>query len=366
MNKYPALVLILLFFLHCFAYASVPGAVSKTSNAASPENFFIIVPVPLYSPETGWALNISSAYLYRTEPDDPATTPSIIQASFIYSEKRQSDNYIEINHYLKGNEYTFKSILQYRKYPDKFFGTGNNTLPDASENYTVEYSYLLAEAYKKIIPGFYAGARYIFQNNNMLEVVPSGLLSSSPGSEGLRQSGAGVLLKWDTRDYVYYATDGALHQVSLMSFGPGIGSQNIFNKFEADFRWFFKTFDGQSGSVHSYTVLSDGDVPFFFMPSIGGDKMLRGYFKGRFRERNMLALQVEYHFHLSNLFILTLHGATGEVMNKLTDFSTAGLKFSAGAGIRFMLEPKDRLTARLDIGFTPDSMGVYLLAGEAY
>lgn len=347
-------------------FSSDTSPVSITTNASADSNFFVVVPIPLYSPETGWAININSAYLYRTEPADRDTTPSIIQVSLIYSEKKQSDDYIEINHYLKGNEYMIKGILQYKKYPDKFFGIGNSTLPDLSENYTVEYEYFLAEGYKKIIPGLYAGLRYVFQNNAMLEILPSGLMAAAPGSRGLRQSGAGILLKWDTRDYVYYATDGALHQISFLSFGPGLGSQNIFNKFEADFRWFFKTFENQSGSVQAYAALSGGDVPFFFMPYIGGDKMLRGYYKGRFRENNMISLQAEYHFHLFDLFILTLHAAAGEVMSELTDFSTSGLKYSAGAGLRFILEPKDKLTARFDIGFTPDSMGVYLMAGEAY
>lgn len=359
-------VLIIFLFFSEFIYALEEDFAAATINAASASNFFVIVPIPLYSPETGWAININSAFLYRSEPDDKDTTPSIVQVSLIYSEKKQSDDYLEINHYLKGNEYVFKGILQYKKYPDKFFGTGNYTLPDVSENYTVEYEYFLAEGYKKIIPGLYAGLRYVFQNNAMLEMQPSGLVSLTPGSEGLRQSGAGLLLKWDTRDFVYYATEGALHQISILSFGPGIGSQNIFNKFEADFRWFFKTFENQSGSVQAYAALSGGDVPFFFMPFIGGDKMLRGYYKGRYRENNMISLQAEYHFHLFNLFILTLHAAAGEVMGEFTDFSTSGMKYSAGAGLRFILEPKDRLTARLDIGFTPDSMGVYLMAGEAY
>ncbi len=363
--KLISLVLSFLAFT-CFVFASETDAVSSTKNGTADSNFFVIVPIPLYSPETGWALNINSAYLYRTEPEDKDTTPSIIQVSLVYSEKNQTDDYLEINHYLKGNEYIFKGILQYKKYPDSFFGTGNYTLPGDSEKYTIEYEYFMAESYKKIVPGFYAGLRYVFQNNALLEVEPSGLLAQAPGRRGLRQSGAGLLLKWDTRDYVYYATDGALHQVSFLSFGPGIGSQNIFNKFEADFRWFFPAFEGQSGSVHAYAALSGGDVPFFFMPFIGGDKMLRGYFKGRFRDKNMIALQAEYHFHLSELFIITIHAATGEVMKEVTDFSTSGLKFSAGAGLRFVLEPKDRLTARLDLGFTPDSMGVYLMAGEAY
>mgnify|MGYP000077960924 CR=1 FL=1 len=63
---------------------------------------------------------------------------------------------------------------------------------------------------------------------------------------------------------------------------------------------------------------------------------------------------------------LVLFAGYGGVSDGIGSFSTGDFKISAGSGLRFFIDPKDRLSVRLDFGWGSDGMSVYILAGEAY
>ena len=98
---------------------------------------------------------------------------------------------------------------------------------------------------------------------------------------------------------------------------------------------------------------------------------MRGYYSGRFRDRNQLATQVEYRmlplpFNFTKRWGAAVFGGTGTVFNSFNTFSTKNFVWSGGAGLRFLIFPKKDIFTRLDVAFTKEGKGFYIFIGEAF
>jgi hypothetical protein len=56
----------------------------------------------------------------------------------------------------------------------------------------------------------------------------------------------------------------------------------------------------------------------------------------------------------------------GEVAHTAGEFTTAGIHFTFGPGIRLMIIPKQHLDVRLDYGISSDSHELYFSVLEAF
>ncbi|HKI45837.1 MAG TPA: hypothetical protein VKA08_10955, partial [Balneolales bacterium] len=95
-------------------------------------------------------------------------------------------------------------------------------------------------------------------------------------------------------------------------------------------------------------------------------EIMRGYYKGRYRDRNAAQAQVAFRQHLTGRFGLCLFAAAGQVWPNIKSIGLKDLKWAAGGGLRFNLNPNDPINLRLDVGFGEHVMGYYLTLGEAF
>jgi outer membrane protein assembly factor BamA len=109
-----------------------------------------------------------------------------------------------------------------------------------------------------------------------------------------------------------------------------------------------------------------GQVPFLDMSNVGNDDMLRGYPKNRFRDANFLGTQVEYRFPLFWRFGGVAFAGAGDVFKEHRDLSMQDLKYSVGAGLRFVVNPAERLNIRLDYGYGKEGGYFYFVVAEAF
>jgi hypothetical protein len=56
----------------------------------------------------------------------------------------------------------------------------------------------------------------------------------------------------------------------------------------------------------------------------------------------------------------------GDVTPELSALRLTELKYSIGAGVRFVLDAKEKLNVRMDIGFGKDTAGLYFAIEEAF
>jgi len=116
--------------------------------------------------------------------------------------------------------------------------------------------------------------------------------------------------------------------------------------------------------------LTGGRSPFYLLPQLGSDEMMRGYYSGRYRDRNYIAGQTELRYRINNRFGLVGFVGTGEVFH--TNFGFAQLKPNYGGGLRYFFDIEKGLAIRLDYGVgqrpagEPRESGFYIALGQSF
>jgi hypothetical protein len=134
-----------------------------------------------------------------------------------------------------------------------------------------------------------------------------------------------------------------------------------------DVRKYFSFSPAQVLGLEARVVLETGNPPFWAMSLLGGDSIMRGYYLGRYRDRNMICWQAEYRWTPA-VWRLGAVGflGFGEVADKVANFKLSDFKYSVGFGLRYILNKEQNINIRLDFGFGSGAFGVYVTGGEAF
>ena len=362
-------ILIVLFLRPLFPF-SHRQTESKTDAAPQKTSSFIIIPIVYYSPETRLAGGVGGLYTFRPKGTEPQDRPSALSFVALYTQNKQFTINMKPEIYLKRETYFLTGNLEISRYPNKFFGIGNDTPDSFEESYAPHQVSLEAAVWKKIIPrhNVYAGLVYNFDHYRFEDFEPSGRLITGdiPGSRGGTTSGLGLLLKWDDRDNVFTPRRGRQFSLSASLYNSLFASDYNYAKILLDLRKFFPMFGSHVLAFQGVLRTTAGNVPVMALPKIGSDSVMRGYYSGRYRDKTMAAVQAEYRFPVWWRFGLVAFGGFGDVAKDFGHLAPSRFKFSAGWGIRFKVNPKEGATLRLDFGYGKGVSGMYLTAGEAF
>ena len=107
-------------------------------------------------------------------------------------------------------------------------------------------------------------------------------------------------------------------------------------------------------ALRAAAVLTDADegreVPFFYLPTLGGSHMLRGFRVFRFRDRNSMVLTAEYRWEAWWALDGALFVDAGKVAANRRDLTLRDLDVSYGVGFR--VHSNSAFAARLDLAFS--------------
>jgi len=164
-----------------------------------------------------------------------------------------------------------------------------------------------------------------------------------------------VSLTSDTRNHRSFPTSGHVFRAQMTSFwdqSTSVG-QFTFRQYEAEGLQFLPMWTDRNWvlAFHGWIVWSDvpegNQVPFYLLPSLGGNNSLRSYTDYRFHDQNLLLTNVESRWALwTNLDVAAFVDA-GNVGPRVSILNMN--KVSVGGGLRLHTE---RATfARLDIAY---------------
>ncbi len=333
-----------------------------------------IVPLPIlmYSPETKIGVGAAVSYFFRKVGSGPAGRPSLIMPSIVYTQKKQiiSDIYADL--YRKNEMYHLVGYLGYKKFPDKFYGIGNNTTKADEETYTPQIFRLAIGLQRKIYAGLNIGLQYEWEYHKIVERENDGLLAAGavPGSTGGYISGIGFIASWDTRSNIFYPKSGNYFQVYAGLFSQFLGSDYSYKRYTLDIRRYISLSSFLVLALQGYMNVNAGELPFqklsMLAGRIDGQNLMRGYYEGRYRDKNMIVFQMEYRLMpLWPRFGLVVFAGYGDVADKMANFDLQNFKYSIGAGIRFLVIREEKLNIRLDFAYGKQSTGMYITIGEA-
>src|SRR4029453_1135885 len=102
-------------------------------------------------------------------------------------------------------------------------------------------------------------------------------------------------------------------------------------------------------ALHAAAVFTDADagaqVPFYFQPTLGGARALRGFREFRFRDRNGLLLTAEYRWEAWWALDGALFVDAGTVAAERNDLKLGDMDISYG--VFFLYKTKNTFSARL-------------------
>ena len=143
----------------------------------------------------------------------------------------------------------------------------------------------------------------------------------------------------DTRDQPGNARAGGYYGLVWRRFSDRDLDQYSFDSMEVDLRHFVPIFDAKrvlAARVRLITTTADDqhDVPFYFRPTLGGGNSLRSVADYRFRDRNVLFMNVEYRWEAFSGLDMALFTDFGSVASRFSDLGL-GAEQAYGIGLRF-------------------------------
>jgi outer membrane protein assembly factor BamA len=103
----------------------------------------------------------------------------------------------------------------------------------------------------------------------------------------------GIGLIYNSRDDQLFPTRVFYLESSLQQFGDYLGADFNYGNLLLDARKLFPLKKNKVVATNFYAQFNSEGAPFFALAQVGGNKALRGLFEGKFRDRNVLALQGE-------------------------------------------------------------------------
>ncbi|MTI40769.1 BamA/TamA family outer membrane protein [Fulvivirga lutimaris] len=357
----------LAFFLFSTCFNGI--SFSQDADSVKQQKKVKIIPLPaiFYTPETRLGFGALTSFVFNLG-DKTTTRNSNFQVLAAYTLNKQIILQSKHNVFTKDENLIFNGELSYYDFPILYYGVGNDTKKEFEENLEYQVVIFRERVLKKIKNNLFAGAQYRYTNLYDLKFEPEFLVDEETRlkSQTGVNSGLGVSVVYDSRDNVLNAREGAFIEVSNFFHGKGLGSDFIFNRYTIDARKYWAISDNDVIASQFFGEFNTSNTPFREMSLLGGETIMRGYYNGRYRDNQQIAIQGEYRRQLLPWLGVTAFSAFGDVASDISSFELSDFKWTAGGGLRLMVNKSDRINIRIDYGIGNNTSGFYFAFAEAF
>lgn len=364
MKKNSCLLTILTLGLLCCSLKNFAqkDSISKTNNT-------LFLPLVARSIETDWSFGIAASATFHIKKGAVRTRTSNLQALALYTLRHQFIAAINGSIYFPGEQFVLNQQISYSYFPDLFWGIGKVAPDSNKEAYSYKQFYVYLHPQYLVGKNMFLGILYEYQRLMDVQYPAGGLFDKEnvAGRYGYHISGLGLSFTYDSRNNAFAPDKGMLMQFYFNHFDHIFASGYEYTNFVLDFRKFLRLYKNQVLALQAYGFFNIGTVPIRSLASIGGANSMRGYYEGRYRDKNKAVIQAEYRIPLFWRIGLAAFGDIGNVSENVGGLNFEHIKYSYGSGIRFALDKTERLNLRFDYGVTTHfGHGFYLQLGEAF
>lgn len=183
------------------------------------------------------------------------------------------------------------------------------------------------------------------------------------GVQPYKSGGAGVVVYHDSRDREDSPTKGWLFSMSNVAYRESLGGDNDFDVYRIDYRYFMTHGKGNVFALRQLNHLTH-DAPTVARAPV----QLRGYKIGQYNADYMSQIEGEERFRLGERWTATLFLGIACTYGAGKDCSdSANLFPNAGAGVQYVIKPKEGIVMNLEYAQGKDgNHGVYLKMGYGF
>ncbi|MBC7843849.1 MAG: BamA/TamA family outer membrane protein [Gemmatimonadaceae bacterium] len=328
-----------------------------------------IQPLPALAsaPETG--LQYGATVLAVWEPAAyRKTRPSSLTASALRTAKAQTRIRLEGERWTRGNAQRITGSLQWQEFPLPYYGVGDRTPKAAEETFTPKGTEAIVTLQQRIARSWYlsAGARHLEQR---ITTDSTGALGTQP----VTGNAGGTMTEWstglltDTRDNLFSPHAGDWIQLTYARSVQGAWSDYSYGTLKLDARSYRTIGTGHVLATQLQLTNVDGTAPFDQLALVGSGDILRGYARGRYRDRAMAAWQGEYRTPIRHRLGAVAFVGAGSVSPTLNGIISHRLLPTYGAGLRVEIDHRQRTGVRADYGRGRDgASGLYIGFNNAF
>lgn len=326
----------------------------------------VIAPIPAYSSQLGWSLTFGGGYFLDIGENEEDVPPSALGG---FAMKAQNGSYAYgAGGYLHllNDKLRVKGGAAYMDIEYRFYGVGNAI---ASSGINVDIlqdgpAYFLGASWN-VWKKLYVGLGYLKGSVDTRLRFNISLPPSFDPVLGLDIAAFTIPIQIDSRDHEQFPRDGWFVTAQAMLYRDSAGSDFEAETYNFSANRYFPMRDADVLATRLIVKSAGEGVPFFLLSAFGGARDLRGYPSGRYRDRNMYALQAEYRWHFNDRWILTGFVGAGEVAKSFSDMGSNFLP-AAGVGARFVLSQKHKVGLSVDLAAGKDGTEYYFGVGEAF
>ena len=349
-----------------FAQGETVDTTMAGSQKKTPSSSIRILPVVGSAPETGFqggatALRVSSA------ATDTNTRPSTDQLYAAYTAKHQFRAFASTERWSSANRWGVNAQLEYQRFPQPFFGIGIDAPESAEEWYEARTVLVITTVRRKIARAAFAQLGYRYSDTKIRDADEGGVIDAGTvlGAEGgviSQVIGGGA---WDSRDNVFAPASGTFVQATAGYSAPALGADYEFTRYVADARRYLRLGRGVLAG-QAYVEATSGGAPFDQLSLLGSGAVMRGYVRGRYRDRDLVAAQLEYRLPVAARFGMAAFAGAGTVSPTFSELGSSTWLPTLGGGARYVLLPRQRTTVRVDYAVGKGSSGLYIAFNEAF
>ena len=267
----------------------------------------------------------------------------------------------------------------HRDYPQEdFFGIGPDSARANQTSYAIRSDLFGARAGVRPLPLVMAGGGLEYLNPRLGEGKDSRVPSietlftpsSAPGlGESVDYLRSMAFLEVDYRQ-PKNPRRGGWYRVDFSRDDDRTTGRYTFNRVDTDLRQFVGVLAGRR-VIAARLFVSTSDtgagrvMPFYAMPTLGGNDSLRGFREYRFRGPHAILTQAEYRYEIWSGLDGALFYDAGKVADSRSDLNFKDLESDYGFGFRFNTD--NAIVFRVDAGFgSRDGKHLYIVFGGIF
>lgn len=342
--------------------------VSDTGDVSKPK--LLVYPTLGFAPETNWEFGFSTLYVYYAKRDTTNRLSELSGFTF-YTLENQYGLWLDHALYTDKNKWFFLGRARYQSFPLLFYGIGPNTPSEHIAQINGNFTLIKERVLREIKPSFYGGLEIDFQSLASVSYEDiSNDIAVPRGGEGSQNLGLGLGLVYDNIHNALNPRHALFSELAFLRYDNSWGSDYSFTTVISDNRIYrpVNKRDVFAAQLFGQFTVA-GEPPFNQLALMGGENLMRGYYLGRYRDKNLIAGQVEYRmlpFKFSKRWGASFFLAAGQVYGDYDQFDFSKFLPTAGTGLRFLLFPQKDIFTRLDFAFTREGTGIYFFIGEAF
>ena len=343
----------------------------EKANQPHPEKKFDIsfIGGPHYSNEAGFGLGIVGSGIYYTARDDNGmpdtqTPPSNVSLKLDVTTgqlyKIGADGY----HVFGSDKFRINYDGYFYSFKDKFWGIGySQAINDANESiFKRLQAQLKADFVFNAGSGFYVGPLVQFSYVNATRVDRPELFDGQ--QPRTFTTGIGFTACYDTRDVPFNAYKGVYIRYNQLFNPRFMGNTYAFSQSQFDIAGYATVWKGGVLAALFHADLTKGNTPWGLMPTFGDSGRMRGYYEGRFRDKNEMDVTLELRQHVWRRNGIVVWVGAGTVFPRFSSFKWQHVLPNFGVGYRWQFKP--RINVRLDLGIGKGEKGFNFSINEAF